>query len=181
MNKSNPFHHPSLSGAPEAEGAHSFFKGQRPPPARRTAGFTILEMLVVLVIIGLVVGLVGPRVFTNVGKSRVQAAQAQIKLLRGAVENFQLDVGRYPTTQEGLAVLNTKPAQAALSARWRGPYLQEDLPSDPWGNAYLYSIPGANGQPFALYSLGQDGKFGGEDQSADIGILPAPVTTAPNP
>lgn len=141
---------------------------------RRTGrGFTLLEMLVVLVIIGLLASLVGPRLFSKVDASKVQTAQAQVKMLKGALETFRLDVGRFPTEAEGLAVLNAAPADEKVRGRWRGPYLDEALPADPWGHPYQYSIPGANGQPFALYSLGADGKRGGEGYDADVGYLPS--------
>jgi general secretion pathway protein G len=135
-------------------------------------GFTLLEMLVVLVIIGLLAGLVGPRLFSKVDQSKVTTAQTQVKLLRGAVENVRLDIGRYPTPEEGLSLLTRAPADAALATRWRGPYLDDGLPQDPWGNPYQYAVPGANGQGFALYSLGADGKRGGEGDAKDLGILP---------
>jgi general secretion pathway protein G len=140
---------------------------------RLAGGFTLLEMLVVLVIIGLLVGLVGPRLFTKVDQSKVATAQTQVKLLRGAVENIRLDIGRYPTADEGLSLLMKAPSDAALAARWRGPYLDDALPADPWGNPYQYAIPGAGDQPFALYSFGSDGKPGGEGDARDIGVLPA--------
>ena len=137
-------------------------------------GFTLLEMLVVLVIIGLLAGLVGPRLFSKIDQGKLSTAQTQVKLLRGAVENLRLDIGRYPASEEGLALLAKAPAEPALATRWRGPYLDDALPLDPWGTAYQYSVPGADGQPFALYSLGADGKRGGEGDARDIGILPAP-------
>lgn len=140
---------------------------------RAIKGFTLLEMLVVLVIIGMLVGLVGPRLFTKVDQSKVQTAQAQVKMLRGAVESLRLDMGRYPTAEEGLGLLSRPPTDAALAKRWRGPYLDDAVPPDPWGNAYQYAVPGADGQPFALYSLGADGKRGGEGNDADLGVLPA--------
>ena len=143
---------------------------------RRTAarhGFTLLEMLVVLVIIGLLASLVAPRLFSRLDVSKVQAAEAQIKMLRSAVLTMQLDLGRVPTPQEGLALLSSPPSQARESALWRGPYLDGKLPADPWGNAYLYAVPGADSQPFALYSLGADGRPGGTGDAADVGILPA--------
>ncbi len=136
------------------------------------SGFTLLEMLVVLVIIGLLAGLIGPRLFTKVDSAKVQTAQTQIKMLKGALETLRLDIGRFPTESEGLALLNTAPTDGALKNLWRGPYLDEDLPKDPWGNPYQYSRPGTNGQPFALYSLGADGKRGGEGLDADLGYLP---------
>lgn len=135
-------------------------------------GFTLMELLVVLVIIGLLAGLVGPQLFGRLAGSRVQTAEAQIKLLRGSVETLQLDIGRFPTEQEGLALLHTPPADPRLASRWRGPYLSDALPLDPWGQPYQYSLPGANGQPYALYSLGADGKPGGDGDDADIGLLP---------
>ena len=135
-------------------------------------GFTLLEMLVVLVIIGMLAGLVGPKLFTKVDSSRQQTAQTQVKMFKGALETLRLDIGRFPTAEEGLAVLNAPPADEKLKARWRGPYLDDKLPLDPWGNPYQYSVPGADSQPFALYSLGADGKRGGEGYDADVGYLP---------
>ena len=139
---------------------------------KRSQGFTLLEMLVVLVIIGLLAGLVGPKLFTKVDASKVQTAQTQVKMFKGALETLRLDIGRFPTEAEGLSLLNTAPTAENLKGRWRGPYLDEDLPKDPWGNAYQYSVPGSGGQPFALYSLGADGKRGGEGFDADVGNLP---------
>ena len=135
-------------------------------------GFTLIEILVVLVIIGMLAGLVGPKLFTKVDASQVQTAQTQVKMLKGTLEALRLDIGRFPTEAEGLAILNTPPADEKLKIRWRGPYLDEQLPQDPWGNPYQYSLPGASGQPFALYSLGADGKRGGENFDADVGYLP---------
>lgn len=137
-------------------------------------GFTLLEMLVVLVIIGLLAGLVGPRLFSRVDQSKITTAQTQVKMLRAAVESLRLDIGRLPTPDEGLELLGRPPADAALAARWRGPYLSDVLPRDPWGEPYQYSVPGAGGQPFALYSYGADRKLGGEGDAQDLGVLPAP-------
>lgn len=142
-------------------------------PARRAAGFTLLEMLVVLVIIGLVASLVGPRLFAKVDTSKVQTAGVQIKLLRGAVETMRLDTGEYPAGDVGLSLLVKPPADPALRARWKGPYLDEALPADPWGRPYQYQIPGSDGRPFVIFSYGADGKPGGEGIDADIGLAPA--------
>lgn len=139
---------------------------------RSAQGFTLLEMLVVLVIIGLIASLVGPRLFSRVDSSKVQVAETQARLLRGAIETFRLEVGRLPTTQEGLSVLYTAPSDDRSRARWRGPYLDERVPADPWGNPYQYAIPGRDGLPFAIYSYGADGKAGGEGNDADVGFLP---------
>lgn len=127
-------------------------------------GFTLLELLVVMVIIGLLVGYVAPRYFNQVGKSEIKAAQAQIKGLETALDQYRLDVGRYPSTEQGLAALNTQPAG---QARWQGPYLKKAVPPDPWGNSYQYRFPGEHGD-FDLYSFGQDGKPGGAGEYADI-------------
>ena len=143
------------------------------PPYVSSGGFTLLEMLVVLVIIGLLAGLVGPRLFSKVDQSKVTTAQTQVKILRGAVENLRMDMGRYPTVEEGLALLNKVPSDPALAARWRGPYLDDAVPLDPWGHPYQYAVPGENGHGFALYSFGADGKRGGEGDSRDLGVLPA--------
>lgn len=140
--------------------------------ASRSAGFTLLEMLVVLVIIGLIASLVGPRLFSRVDSSKVQVADTQVRLLRGAVETFRLEVGRIPSADEGLGVLYTAPSDERARNRWRGPYLDEQVPADPWGNPYRYSIPGRDGLPFAIYSLGADGQPGGEGNDADVGFLP---------
>ncbi|HZH44674.1 MAG TPA: type II secretion system major pseudopilin GspG [Lysobacter sp.] len=139
---------------------------------RRSRGFTLLEMLVVLVVIGLIASLVGPRLFSRVDTSKVQVAETQVRMLRGAVETFRLEVGRLPTPEESLNVLTQPPADDRARARWRGPYLDEAVPADPWGNPYQYAIPGRDGMPFALYSLGADGKRGGEGNDADVGFLP---------
>lgn len=127
-------------------------------------GFTLLELLVVMVIIGLLVGYVGPKYFAQVGKSEIKAARAQIDALEKALDHYRLDNGRYPTTAQGLAALSTKPAGAA---RWDGPYLKKDVPADPWGNPYQYQSPGAHGE-IDLYSFGKDGRQGGSGEDADI-------------
>jgi general secretion pathway protein G len=142
------------------------------PPRHHQRGFTLLEILVVLVIIGLIASLVGPRLFTQLEGSQVKVAETQVKMLRGAVETFRLDMGRLPTEQEGLGVLYAKPTEPRAAERWRGPYLDEAVPLDPWDMPYQYSVPGRDGQPFALYSFGADKAAAGEGNAADIGILP---------
>lgn len=140
---------------------------------RNQRGFTLIEMLVVLVIIGLLAGLIGPRLFGQADKSKVQTAGVQIKMLKGALQTLQLDMGRFPTAQEGLALLIHPPSDAALRARWHGPYLDDPtVPKDPWGNPYHYRRPGPQGMPFALFSYGADGEPGGTGIDADIGYLP---------
>jgi general secretion pathway protein G len=134
------------------------------------SGFTLLEMLVVLVIVGLLVSMVGPRLFTKVDSAKVQTAQAQIKLLRGAVETMRLDINTYPTAEQGLKLLTEQPADPALRNRWRGPYLESTVPLDFWGTEYQYAPPVSSGQPFTLYSYGGDGKPGGTGTDQDIGI-----------
>jgi len=140
---------------------------------QRSRGFTLLEILVVLVIIGLIASLVGPRLFTQLEGSQVRVAETQVKMLRGAVETFRLDMGRLPTIEEGLAALYAKPNEPRAAERWRGPYLDEAVPLDPWDTAYQYAIPGRDSQPFALYSFGADKVAGGEGNNTDVGILPA--------
>ena len=126
--------------------------------------------MVVLVILGLLAGLVGPRLFGRIDRSKVQTAETQIKMLRGALQAFRLDLGRYPTTAEGLVVL-VRPSPEAADF-WRGPYLDDKVPDDPWRTPYRYKYPADNLQGFALYSLGADSKDGGEGINADIGYLP---------
>lgn len=135
------------------------------PTFRRGLGFTLLEILVVLVIIGLLVGYVAPRYFAQVGKSEVKAARAQIKALEDALDQYRLDVGHYPGADQGLAALTTQPSG---ESRWAGPYLKKALPKDPWGHDYQYKIPGEHGE-FDLFSFGKDGQPGGEGEAADIG------------
>ena len=126
--------------------------------------------MVVLVIIGLLAGLVGPRLFGRLDQSKVQTAQTQIKMLRGALQAYRLDIGRFPSGAEGLAALMRAPSEAAEF--WQGPYLDDELPLDPWHAPYRYESPVDNLQGFALYSLGADSTEGGEGTDADIGYLP---------
>ncbi len=134
------------------------------------AGFTLLEMLVVLVIMGLLAGLVGPQLLSRVDTSKVSAASTQSRMLKTSLETMRLDVGRFPTKEEGLELLNNPPKDERLARRWHGPYLSEDVPLDPWGNPYVYAPE--NDSAIVLYSLGADGKPGGEGTNADVGILP---------
>jgi general secretion pathway protein G len=130
----------------------------------RAKGFTLLELLVVMVIIGLLAGYVGPKYFAQIGKSEVKAARAQIDSLGKALDQFRLDTGHFPTVEEGLASLITRPAN---EPKWDGPYLSKAVPVDPWGKAYIYKFPGEHGD-YDLISLGKDGQPGGEGEAADI-------------
>jgi len=131
----------------------------------RDAGFTLIEMMVVMVIIGLLMALVGPRFIRQAEVAKVKAARAQIELLGTALDTFRLDVGRYPSSQEGLAALRQRPFG---TDRWDGPYLKKDVPKDPWDRPYYYRSPGEGGRPYDLYSLGADGTPGGDGDSRDI-------------
>ena len=129
--------------------------------AAAQAGFTLVEMLVVLAIIGLLVGLVAPRVFGQLAEAKVRTAKIQIESFKNALDLFYLDAGRYPTTQEGLQALNTRPADVAS---WGGPYIKgTSVPRDPWNNPYAYRAPGANGRPYDITSNGPGGKGGDAD------------------
>lgn len=130
----------------------------------RCAGFTLLELLVVMVIIGLLAGFVGPRYFSQIGKSEVKVAKAQIDALEKALDQYRLDIGRYPTTEQGLRALVDRPGN---EAKWEGPYLKKMVPVDPWGNPYAYRSPGEHGE-FDLLTLGKDGQPGGEGENEDI-------------
>ncbi len=127
-------------------------------------GFTLLELLVVMVIIGLLVGYVGPQYFGQLGKSEVKAARAQISALRKALDVYRLDTGHYPDQQTGLNALTTAPSN---ESKWHGPYLQNNIPLDPWGKPYLYRNPGEK-SAIDVYSLGRDSKTGGTNEDADI-------------
>jgi len=132
--------------------------------ARRTAGFTLLELLVVMVIIGLLASIIAPQYFGQIGKSNVKVARAQVEALGQALDQYRLDVGRYPTTEQGLAALRVGPTDVP---KWRGPYLKRDVPLDPWGLAYQYKAPGQHGD-YDLLSLGSDGQPGGEGEASDV-------------
>ena len=127
-------------------------------------GFTLLELLVVVAIIGLLAAFVGPRVFGHLGKSEVTTAKAQIEALVRALDAYRLDMGNYPDSAQGLQALVVRPADAA---KWNGPYLQKDVPLDPWGHPYLYKFPGAQHE-FDLISYGRDGVPGGTGEDADL-------------
>jgi len=131
---------------------------------RNSNGFTLIELLVVMVIIGLLAALVGPRFIRQEEKAKIKAAKAQIELLSTALDTFRLDVGRYPSSEEGLEALRTKPGGLE---RWDGPYLKKDVPLDPWGKAYAYKSPGEHGS-FDIVSYGADGVSGGEGDNRDI-------------
>ena len=126
-----------------------------PAPQRKTSGFTLLELLVVIVIIGLLAGYVAPRYFSQVGKSEIQVAKAQIDSFEKALDQYRLDTRRYPSTEEGLQALQ--------------PYLKKSVPNDPWGRPYVYRAPGQKGD-FDLLSYGRDGKAGGSGEDADISL-----------
>ena len=137
---------------------------------RRIRGFTLMELIVVLVILGLLMSLVIPQLMGRADIARIDVASTQTKMLRGALQTYRLDVGTYPTTAQGLAALMSPPDEVA--EYWRGPYLQDELPEDPWRNPYQYEAPVDNLQGFVLYSFGADGVKGGEGDNADIGYLP---------
>ncbi|MFS8039326.1 type II secretion system major pseudopilin GspG [Xanthobacter sp. AM11] len=139
----------------------------RPRRRRRAAqaGYTLVELLVVITIIGLIVALVGPRVLNYLGDSKVKTAKIQIQGFSSALDLYYLDAGRYPSSAEGLGALVQRPGGVAT---WNGPYLKGGtLPNDPWGKAYLYRAPGEHG-PFDIVSLGADGQEGGTGNAADI-------------
>lgn len=130
----------------------------------KARGFTLLELLVVVAIIGLLVAYVGPRYVSQIGKSETAAARAQIDALAKALDTFRLDTGHYPSTAQGLAALRIRPAS---ETRWNGPYLQKDVPADPWGKPYVYRVPGTKSD-YDLLSYGRDGAPGGNGENADI-------------
>jgi len=131
---------------------------------RLRRGFTLLELLVVMVIIGLLAAYVGPKYFSQVGKSEVKTTRAQIVGFEKALQQYRLDVGTLPSTEQGLQALLAKPSNVN---KWDGPYLEKALPADPWGNAYIYVAPGEHGE-FDISSTGRDGRPGGDGLDADI-------------
>ncbi len=133
-------------------------------PVRSRRGFTLLELLVVMVIIGLLAAYVGPKYFSQIGKSEVKTAKAQIVAFEKALQQFRVDVGRYPNTEQGLQALLSKPANLS---KWDGPYLEKTLPLDPWGQPYVYVSPGEHGE-VDISSHGRDGRPGGDGLDADV-------------
>lgn len=127
-------------------------------------GFTLLELLVVMVIIGLLAGYVGPKYFGQIGKSEIKVARAQLDALEKALDQYRLDTGHYPAPESGLAALIQKPPN---EAKWDGPYLKKIVPMDPWGRPYIYKLPGEHGE-YDLVSYGKDGQPGGTGEASDI-------------
>ena len=133
------------------------------------SGFTLIEILVVIVVIAVLAGMVAPNVFKHVGEAKNVTAHSQIEMLGAALDSYRLDNGRYPTTAQGLAALWSAPSQDPRPAGWRGPYLRKDVPLDPWGRPYIYKAPGEqNPGGYDLVSLGADGQPGGEGEAADV-------------
>jgi general secretion pathway protein G len=130
-------------------------------------GFTMIELLVVLVILGLLAGLVGPQFFGKVDSSKVRTAETQVKMLKMALQTYRLDVGSYPSS-----ISDLQKSPASVANYWQGPYLDENLPLDPWNNDYQYRLDSNAQQGFYLYSLGADGAEGGEELNAEIGYVP---------
>lgn len=131
----------------------------------RTGGFTLLELLVVVVIIGVLTGFVAPRYFGQVGRSEINTAKAQIDALGKALDQYRLDTGQYPSAELGLPALVVRPPN---EPKWNGPYLRKEVPLDPWGKPYVYKMPGEKGIDFDLVSFGKDGQPGGSGENADI-------------
>jgi general secretion pathway protein G len=158
--------------------------GARTAGRRAQAGYSLLEILIVLAIIALIVALVGPRLFAQLDHAKVTTARVQVKSLETALQTMELDIGRYPTQSEGLALLVD--ADRKATPGWNGPYLSSGLPNDPWGHAYVYDPPTDRSHPPRVHSLGADGKPGGEGDAADIysdapaqGASPQSASAAP--
>lgn len=134
------------------------------PRPRRMAGFTLLELLVVLVVLGLLAGLVAPKYFSQLGRSEAKVARAQIEGLGKALDLYRLETGHYPSSEQGLQALVNAPSG---ESRWKGPYLAKAVPQDPWGRDYIYRSPGENGD-YDLSSMGKDGQPGGDGENAEV-------------
>lgn len=136
---------------------------------RNDRGFTLIELIVVIVVLGLLAGLVAPQIFGRVSEAKAVTARTQMELLAAALDGYRLDNGGYPTTTQGLRALVERATSDPVPASWRGPYLRKDVPLDPWGRAYVYESPSTrNASGFDLTSLGRDGRIGGEGEDADI-------------
>jgi general secretion pathway protein G len=140
-------------------------EGSVPTTRTRARGFTLLELLVVILIIGLLVGIVAPRLLGQVSKSEITAARAQLDAIDKAINAYRLDTGRFPTPAQGLKALTAQPGE---EPRWRGPYLAGELPPDPWGSPYQYRVPGTQGRDYDLFSFGRDRAQGGSGDDADL-------------
>ena len=139
-----------------------------PATRRPSRGFTLLELLVVIIVLGLLAGLVAPQIFGRVGEAKVTTARTQMSLVGTALDSYRLDNGAYPTTEQGLQALRDKPTREPIATNWRGPYLRKEVPLDPWGRAYVYRAPGSrNPNGYALSTLGRDGTEGGTGEDAD--------------
>jgi general secretion pathway protein G len=136
---------------------------------RARGGFTLLELVVVIIVLGLLAAIVAPQILGRVSDARTTAAQTQVELFGTALDNYRLDNGSYPTTEQGLSALREKPTRAPVPTNWRGPYLRKDVPLDPWGKPYIYRSPGErNASGYDLMSLGRDGNAGGEGEDKDV-------------
>jgi general secretion pathway protein G len=136
---------------------------------RQRSGFTLLELVVVIIVLGLLAGIVAPQIIGRLSEAKSTTAKTQIELLSVALDGYRLDNGSYPTSEQGLAALRERPTRAPVPANWRGPYLRKAVPLDPWGRPYIYRAPGErNPGAFDLESLGRDGKAGGEGEDADL-------------
>jgi general secretion pathway protein G len=149
----------------------------KPDAARRArAGFTLIELLVTIAIIATLAAIVAPALFGNVGEARRNSAKSQIQILALALDAYRLDNDAFPTTDQGLEALRTLPASGDPPANWKGPYLRQLVPIDPWGRPYVYTAPGiVNPNGYDLYTLGKDGKPGGDGEDADITSWNGPV------
>ena len=147
--------------------AKGTMRNSHPKPQRLSSGFTLLELLVVMVIIDLLASYVGPRYFDQIGKSEVKAARAQLDAFDKALATYRLDTGHYPRTDQGLKALTERPSD---EPKWSGPYLSKALPTDPWGKPYAYKNPGDDGHEFDVETLGRDGQAGGTGLDADISV-----------
>ena len=148
----------------------------RPRPRRRRHGFTLIELLVTIAIIATLAAIVAPSLFGNVGEARRNAAKSQVQIMALALDAYRLDNDAYPTTEQGLEALRTLPVTGDAPPNWKGPYLRQLVPLDPWGRPYVYVAPGvANPSGYDLYTLGKDGRPGGDGENADMTSWNGPV------